>query len=60
MNVWQAPLAQPRSAPLAGLCVGYDSSIGCDMVSGREAFTVLCEAVLIKLNWVDALILEFA
>jgi riboflavin kinase / FMN adenylyltransferase len=39
--------------PLAGLCVGYDTSIGHDMVSGHEQFAALSAQLGLDFTWVE-------
>jgi riboflavin kinase/FMN adenylyltransferase len=38
---------------LKGLCVGYDTSIGSDMLSGREQFAHLCAGLGLDFTWVE-------
>ena len=38
---------------LKGLCVGYDTSIGSDMLTGREQFAQLCLKLGLDLTWVE-------
>jgi len=40
-------------APLAGITMGYDSSIGCDMLRGREAFSALAQRLGLALDFVE-------
>jgi riboflavin kinase / FMN adenylyltransferase len=45
-------------APLAGLAVGYDTSIGRDMVSGPERFAALGAELGIGITWIEPLLLD--
>jgi riboflavin kinase/FMN adenylyltransferase len=45
---------------LSGLCVGYDTSIGHDMVTGREAFSALSSRLGLDFTWVEPLHIEGA
>jgi riboflavin kinase/FMN adenylyltransferase len=41
--------------PLKALCIGYDSTLGCDQVGGREGFTTLASELGLGLVFVEAL-----
>lgn len=41
-------------APVAAICMGYDTSIGCDMVRGLDGFTALARDLGVELEYVDA------
>lgn len=42
-----------RHCALAGICAGYDTSIGCDMLRGREAFSILANQLGLQLEFVE-------
>jgi len=41
--------------PLAALCIGYDSRLGCDQVTGHAGFTELARRLSLDLVFVEAL-----
>jgi len=41
--------------PLKTLCIGYDSTLGCDQVGGRESFTAATNELGLDLVFVEAL-----
>lgn len=45
---------------LRGLCVGYDTSIGSDMLTGREQFGALCAQLGLDFTWVEPYHIEGA
>lgn len=44
-------------ACLAGLCVGYDTSIGRDLIQGYGPFNELCRKLNLDLTWVEPLLI---
>ena len=47
-----------RSAALTGLCVGFDTSIGCDLVTGNLDFSDLCKRLGLRFHWVNPLLVD--